>query len=74
MEQALDVRTLIRMQSLLIAHNKVAFDKRHKPMLKLQRHGRTIDLQEENEAFSDSSIIHGEDKDHSEQSKTINVA
>ena len=67
MEQALDVRTLIRMQSLLIAQTKVIFNKRHKSMLKLQRHGRTINndstLEDRNETFSDTSIIYGDDNE-----------
>ena len=64
MEQALDVRTLIRMQSLLIAQTKASFSKRHKSMLKLQRHGRKIDLNTmEDQNISDASIIYGSDND-----------
>ena len=65
MEQALDVRTMIRMQSLLIAQTKVMFSKTSKSMLQLQKQGRTIDLNTlENYNVSDASIIYGCDSDH----------
>ena len=63
MERSLDVRTLLRMQSLLVALSKANFNKKHLPMLKLQRHARTINLLEDNETASDTSIIYGDDKE-----------
>ena len=63
------MRTLIRMQSLLIAQTKVTFSKRHKSTLKLQRHGRTISLLDDSdEIFSDTSLIYGNEE--SEPSKS----
>ena len=56
------MRTLIRMQSLLISQTKIIFNKKHKALLKLQRHGRKIDLNTiEDRNVSDASIIYGSD-------------
>ena len=60
MERSLDVRTLLRMQSVLVALSKANFNKRHLPMLKRQRHARTINMLEDNETDSDTSIIYGD--------------
>ena len=61
MERSLDVRTLLCMQSVLVALSKVNFNKRHLSLLKGQRHARTINLLEDNETASDTSIIYGDD-------------
>ena len=61
----------------MIAHNKVVFNsKRYKPMLKLQRQGRTINLLDEDkdEVFSDTSIIYGSDDDSKQPSQKNQVA
>ena len=57
LERALDVRTLLRMQSLIILLTKVAFEKRHKSFIKLQRHTRFISI-DEDESSSDTSILY----------------
>ena len=44
----MDVRTLIRSQSLLFAHNSVLFERRHDDLLKLQRYARTVNIDKQN--------------------------
>ena len=64
LETSLDVRTLMRMQSLLLSHIKVNYEPRHYSMLKLQKHARTIIETESNESDSEGrSVIYGDDSD-----------
>ena len=53
LKASLDVRTLLRMQSLLLSHIKVSYEPRHHSMLKLQRNARTIIETESNENDSE---------------------
>ena len=55
-----------------MAQNKVTFSKSHKKILKQQRHGRTVNLNdddEKNEKFSDTSIIYGDYDDSDKEIK-----
>ena len=68
LEASLDIRTLLRMQSLLVSHLKVFYESQHYPLLKLQRHARTIVVNENKNSDSEGySVIYGRDSDPEEQ-------
>ena len=60
METSLDIRTLMRMQSLQTATTRVIFDKKHRPLLKQQKSARSIDTQSDSSA---DSVLYGSDHD-----------
>ena len=68
-EQYLDVRTLIRSQSLLFAHNSILFERRHDDLLKLQRYARTIEIdkQSKNKEEQGSTILIGIEDDPADE-------
>ena len=61
----MDIRTLIRAQSLLFAHNQVFFERRHHDLLKLQRYAHTINEKEKEE--EGSSLLLGREDDPAEE-------
>ena len=63
LEQALDIRTMLRMQSITLAIIRCLFTPDHYPLLSLQRKGDLLDIEEQVDAAeillygSDASII-----------------
>ena len=74
----MDVRTLIRSQSLLFAHNLVFFERRHDDLLKLQRYAHTVNIDSrskkhlkiEDSEEKEGAILIGRDDDPAEE-KTL---
>ena len=60
----------MRAQSLLYAHNKVLFERRHNDLLKLQKYARTVNIDDsensENPDKGERSILLGQEDDPSE--------
>ena len=63
MERALDIRTILRMQSVLLTVTRVLFKRDHRALLKLQRFGRQIDLETE---VSEADVLFSPDAVDSE--------
>ena len=67
----MDVRTIIRAQSLLFTHNSVFFERRHHDLLKLQKFGHTIELKSKKKEKEDGgSLLLGTEDDPTEE-KTL---
>ena len=66
LEKSLDVRTLMRMQSLMVTNLKVFYQPKHYSQLKLQKHARTL-LKDEKCDQDVTSVIYGDDSDPGEE-------
>ena len=64
LEKSLDVRTIMRMQSLIVANLKVFYKPKHISLLKLQRHNRTLFMVQSDS--DGNSVIYGNDSDPGE--------
>ena len=59
MDQALDIRAILRMQSLLLTIVRVFFDRKHMKSLSLQKLGRSIETQQDEGNSLLEQLIYG---------------